>query len=69
MLFLQGDIVLLGGVSLPVASATTVLLGLLGVNTGKAVLAKELGQVVMRNSSALGNTSVVLLVELVRSSH
>jgi hypothetical protein len=56
-------------VCLPVAFAATVLLGLLGINTIKAVLGKELGNILLRKNSTLGNAGVVLVVELVRSSH
>lgn len=53
----------------PVAAATSVLLGLLGVNTVEAALGEELGKILMRDGGALGQAGVVLLVELVRSSH
>jgi len=53
----------------PVALATAVLLGLLGINTIEAVLGKEFGDVLLRKDGALGNAGMVLVVELVRSSH
>lgn len=53
----------------PVALAAAVLLGLLGVNALEAVLAKELGAVLHRQGSALGDAGVVLAVGLVRSGH
>lgn len=55
--------------SLPVATAATILLGLLGVDTVEAVLGEELGKVILGKDSALGQAGVVLLVVLVRSSH
>jgi hypothetical protein len=57
------------GKNLPVASATAVLLGLLGINAGKAILAKELGNNVLRQGSAGGNGSMGAVVELVGAGH
>lgn len=56
---------------LPVAPATTVLLGLLGVGISEAVLAKELGQVILLgdNNAFRRRTGVDLVIELVRPSH
>jgi hypothetical protein len=59
---------LLTGTS-PVTLAATVLLGLLGINTIEAVLGKELGNILLRKNSTLGDAGVVFVVELVRSSH
>jgi hypothetical protein len=53
----------------PVATATSVLFGLFGVITVEAALGEELGKIVMRENSALGQAGVVLFVVLVRSSH
>lgn len=53
----------------PVAPASTVLLHLLGVGVGKAVLAKEAGDVVNGEGSALGNALVVTVVGLVGAGH
>jgi len=55
--------------SAPVTLAAAVLLSLLRVDTLEAVLGKELGDIVLRENCALGKTSMVFLVELVRSSH
>jgi hypothetical protein len=54
---------------LPVTLAAAVLLGLLGVNTVEAILGKELGDVVLGKDGTLGKAGMVLVVELVRSSH
>lgn len=59
----------LGAKTTPVATAATILLGLLGVDTFEAVLGEELGKVILGKDSALGQAGVVLLVVLVRSSH
>lgn len=53
----------------PVAFAAAILLGLLWVDAIEAVLTEELGQIILWKDGALGNASVVLVVELVRSSH
>lgn len=53
----------------PVCLAATVLLGLLWVDAVEAVLGEELRDVVMREGRALSNAGVVLVIELVRSSH
>lgn len=55
--------------NLPVATTSAILLGLLGVNTIKAILGEELGKVLLGKDCALGQAGVVLLVVLVRSSH
>ena len=59
----------MNGIGLPVASATTILLGLLGVLVGKAVLGKELGEMLLRGDSAVGQASMVLVSKLVGASH
>jgi len=59
---------LLAGVA-PVASAATVLLGLLGVLVGKAVLGKELGDMFLRGDGAVGKAGMVLVTKLVGASH
>jgi hypothetical protein len=56
-------------VGLPVASATTILLGLLGVLVGKAVLGKELGDMFLRGDGAVGQAGMVLVSKLVGASH
>lgn len=53
----------------PIAFAGTVLLDLLGVLVGEAMLSKVLGDMFLRQSSALSNAGVVLGVVLVRASH
>jgi hypothetical protein len=53
----------------PIAFASAILLGFLRIDTLKAVLAKELGDDFLRSDSTFGNASVVLVGELVRSSH
>jgi hypothetical protein len=53
----------------PVSPTTAILLGLLGVGISKAVLGEELGQRFMRQDGAVGQAGVVLVVELVRTSH
>lgn len=58
-----------GMVYSPIAFSGTVLLRLLGVDALEAVLGEEFGKVFMRENGALGETSMVLIVELVRSSH
>ena len=57
------------GVSLPVGPACTFLLGLFGVDSMKAVVGEELRHVLVWESGALGNAGMVLVIELVRSSH
>jgi hypothetical protein len=49
----------------PVALATTILLGLLGIGVGKAMLGEELGDMFLNVTLA----GVVAIVELVRPSH
>jgi hypothetical protein len=56
-------------VSLPIASATAILLGLLGVNSSEAILGKKLGNILLGENGAFGNAGVVLLVVLVGASH
>jgi len=55
--------------SAPVSLACAVLLGLLGVNALEAILGEELGKVLMGMGCAVGDGTVVLVVEFVRSSH
>jgi hypothetical protein len=55
--------------SLPVASTSSILLGLLGVLTNMATLSKVLGEVLVRGGSAISNALVVTVVALVRSGH
>jgi hypothetical protein len=55
--------------NIPIAFASAILLGFLRIDTLKAVLAKELGDDFLRSDSTFGNASVVLVGELVRSSH
>jgi len=55
--------------SSPVASTRAVLLHLLGVDIGKAVLAKEARNSLRGEHSPLGNALVVTVVGLVRSGH
>jgi hypothetical protein len=54
---------------LPIALAAAVLLCLLGVDALEAVLGEKLGEVILGEDGTLSKTSVVLVVELVRSSH
>ena len=54
---------------LPIASSTTILLGLLGVGISEAMLPEETGDMLGGDSSAVGEASVVLVVELVGASH
>lgn len=53
----------------PVASSSTILLGLLGIGIREAILRKELGNMLLGQDSAISETGVVLVVELVRASH
>jgi hypothetical protein len=53
----------------PIAFASTVLLCLLGVDALEAILGEEFGEAIMWKDGTLCKTSVVLVVELVRSSH
>jgi hypothetical protein len=54
---------------IPVALSTAVLLGLLGVLAGVAALGEVARQVLGWSCGAVGETGVVLVVELVRASH
>jgi hypothetical protein len=53
----------------PITLAAAILLCLLRVGTLEAVLGKELGDGLLRKNGALGKAGVVLVIELVRSSH
>jgi len=53
----------------PIALAAAILLRLLGVDTLEAMLGKELGNSLLREDGALGKTSMVFVVELMRTSH
>jgi len=53
----------------PIAFASAILLGLLGVLVWESVFGKKLGEMLLRMNSALGNAGVVLRVVLVRASH
>jgi hypothetical protein len=53
----------------PIASAAAVLLGLLGINASKAILAEELGNVVFSKGRAGGDGSMGAVVELVGAGH
>lgn len=55
--------------SLPVAFASTVLLGLLGILTSMAMFGKEAREMLLGRGSAISKTLVVLVVELVGTSH
>jgi hypothetical protein len=56
-------------VNIPIALAAAILLRLLGVDTLEAMLGKELGNSLLREDGALGKTSMVFVVELMRTSH
>jgi len=53
----------------PVALSAAVLLGLLGVLSGEAALGKVARQMLRCSRRAVGETGMVLVVELVRASH
>lgn len=53
----------------PIALTGTILLRLLGIDALEAVLGEEFGNVVVRKDGAFGKTSVILIIELVGSSH
>lgn len=57
------------GKHIPVALSAAVLLGLLGVLSDEAVLGEVARQMLRGSCGAVGETGVVLVVELVRASH
>lgn len=60
---------MMGEDDLPVGLAAAILLCFLGVGVGKAVLAKELGDVLLWHDGAISNAGVVLVVVLVGAGH
>jgi hypothetical protein len=58
-----------GVTSLPVAFATAILLGLLGISINEAVLGKVSWKVLLWGGSAVSKASVVTVVLLVGASH
>ncbi len=54
---------------IPVALASTVFLDLFGIDVGIATLGKVTGQVLDRESSAVGEALVVAVVGLVGAGH
>jgi len=55
--------------SAPIALAAAVLFGLLRIHSLEAVLGKKLGDVLLWKDSALSDAGVILVVELVGTSH
>ena len=55
--------------NLPVATSGTVLLGFLGIRIDRTILCEEAGEMILGVDGAIGKTSVVLVVELVRAGH
>lgn len=54
---------------IPITLSAAVLLGLLGVLSGKAALGKVARQVLGGRCGTVGEAGMVLVVELVRASH
>jgi hypothetical protein len=54
---------------LPVGSSAAVLLDFLRIDAFEATLGKELGNYILGQDGAVGNASVVSVIDLVRASH